>query len=247
MKNEKACCIDCILLRLAFAIAVYFPAICSGEPEASPAVRITEVPGFLVQRGKASVAVRITGLHSKWLEEGMTYERNTIEVIDVSLALVKIRDPQGVEYVLPLNINTIVGEVGVRAKSDAPKPAILLPHVAESEAQKSRRRETVIYDVYPKKGFKPRVDDLDWDWIKSDQNPMRERPTNPVDREFNKWPSMNQAEKDAFIELYRQCGFEVSVVTDNKGVGMVSHRLQPPAGDAGATENQKPSPKTPKT
>ncbi|MCX6943517.1 MAG: hypothetical protein NT173_01910 [Opitutales bacterium] len=222
------------------------PLSAIGQTTRSSTSRITVVPGFLTQGTKALVAVRIEGLHSKWLGEGMSFEGNTILAIDVPNALVKIRDPLGAEYSLPLNISKIIEAPSIH-KKDGSKAASLLPHVPESEIQKARRTETVIHDIYPPRGFKPRTDDLDFDWIKSAQNPMRDRPMNPVDREFIKWPSLSQAEKDAFIELYRQCGYGINVSTDNKGVGMLSRRLQPPSENAGSKANKKPSPIIPKT
>ena len=235
-----------ILINLAFLVGVATAVGASDKAGTTELRRITEIPGFLVQTGKAQVAVSIEGKHSKWLEEGMTYEGNTIVRIDAAQAVVKIRDSRGDEYSLALNPSRIAGTLGLQPKFANPSQASLLPHVVESERSKGRRRETIIYDTYPPKGTTVRTDDLDWDWINSEQNPMHDRPANPVDPEFLKWPSMSKAEKDAFIELYRQCGYEISVITDNKGVGMISHRLQPKPG-GGVTEPKPASPVIPKT
>ncbi len=194
--------------------------------QAAPA-RISSVVGFLIARNQPTVAVKIEGLHSKWLQEGMSYEGNTIVAVDVPNAVVRVRDPSGKEYTLPLNISKIAPAPGLVPAPDGTKVAVALPHVTESKDQVSRRTETVVYDVYPPKGFKPRTDDLDFDWIGSDRNPMRVQPANPNGKDFLKWPTLTQAEKDAFIELYRQCGYDINVVTDNKGVGMLARRINP--------------------
>lgn len=208
------------LLLAAFLLVSPVCTLTGAEPHPE---RIAGVIGLLSINGSPRVVVQQNGTPSKWLEEGMEYRGNTIVSINLSTNLVTIKGSDGSLYTLPLNTSKIV--VGDAAPGLG-RAAMRMPDRPRRASSSSG--ETVVYELYPPKGTPVRVDDLDFAWINSDANPMKNNPINPAGREMLKWREMKPEEKDVFIETYRQCGWAVTVHDTNKGVGFSGTKLSPP-------------------
>jgi hypothetical protein len=186
--------------------------------------RITEVVGLLSSGDTPQVAVKMTGEPSKWLTTGMEYHGNTITDIDLEHDVVKVRSADGAAYTVPLNVAKI--GLGPGNVSGSRRAAVRLPSTPPSA--RTTPSDTVVFEVFPPKGTKVSVDDLDFAWIDSSANPMREVPVNPVGGEMLKWRTMTPDEKAAFVETYRQCGWAITVHDTNKGVGFTGQKLSRP-------------------
>jgi hypothetical protein len=211
--------LTCVVLALFISI----PRLFSEVPRES---RATNLSGLLRIGNLSSASLKINGRPSRWLKEGDAESGNHLIRINVEESLVVLRDPNNQLYELRLDPSTIqLTSPGTGDGQGTHIATKKLTPPAPDELKRALSRETVIYDVYPHPNYKSSIDRLDFEWIDSDANPMRKTPIYPTGKEVLKWRSKSDSEKQELLDLYRTCGWEMTVINSNKGVTMRGRKI----------------------
>ncbi len=135
-----------------------------------------------------------------------------------------LETPTGEERVVRLESAT-VGRVALQPAPPAePRRAeqqrVKLPRPADPRGPVPPEvaRASEIVDVFPAVGHVPSSEGLDWDWIQSDANPMKKMATVPSTAETAHWSKLNAAQRADLVELYRQCGWAITVFVRRNGL-----------------------------
>ncbi|MDX2152998.1 MAG: hypothetical protein SFV54_19805 [Bryobacteraceae bacterium] len=172
------------------------------------------------------MSLRVDGVPSRWLQVGDRVGGNVVLEIEAAGGRATLADSDGATYSIILG----QGSIGFgRSAGAATAPKLhRLSSLPPSEAEMARARATptIVLDTYPEPARTIRTDDLDFAWIESDANPMKQQPVYPVGGEMLKWPSRTPEQKAEFLDLYRNCGWDMTVVTTNKGVSLRGKRIQ---------------------
>lgn len=160
----------------------------------------------------------------RWLPVGARFAEHRIVRLDRTAGAVVLETPTGEERVVPLASAT-VGQVALRPAAPAERPAADRARVKLSPPSASRgpvppevARAGEVVDVFPPVGQVPSAEGLDWDWIQSDDNPMRKAPTLPSIAESSQWAKLTAAQRADLVELYRQCGWALTVYVRRNGL-----------------------------
>jgi len=168
------------------------------------------------------VAVGAHDQQPQWLQVGTMHRANQIVTLDLTTQILTIKDPAGDLYQLPLTqLEKSPGgpplDSSTRAKAG---PAVRLPQGAPPPGYKP----TVVHEVYPPEGMPRSKALLDWEWVDSEANPMRQT---PVPLTMSDWQKCRtDIERNDLIELYRQHGWEVTVKRTNKSLDIDYRKLR---------------------
>lgn len=187
--------------------------------------RVKAVKGIAKTGETDFIAAEMPDGSVKWLRSGIQYRGNKVLNVSIADNRVTFVDAENKEYSLKLDDSVVKFGSTPQDKPQVGSKPVMLPRVPPSEFSKAKSRPTITYDIYPPKGTAVDVSKLDFDWINSDQNPMKSRPIMPNDKEFKQWPDWAKDRKDEFVDLYMQCGWAVEVATDNKGVSINFSRV----------------------
>ncbi len=223
-------------LRLFLIVPLFWGWVAFAIPLiAAEPVRASNLSGIMVERGRSLVMIKVNGTQSRWLSEGEDYAGNKVIKIDAKGSVVEMNDSSGEAYSLRLDSETVLlGKIESNADSRSIRSK-QYPAPSVEEIQRARAKKGIVLDVYPPLGKARSLEGLDLDWINSDQNPMRDRPLNPDSKKFVHWASMSESEKEEFLELYRQCGWQMTVTTSNKGVALQGVKVGRREGSSAAT------------
>lgn len=189
--------------------------------------------GFCVLgEGREFVSLADASGGARWIPVGNRVDGHRIARLDRAGGVVTLVAPDGRELAVPLQGAT-VGDVKLRpATPDEARRAaadtaarVKLPGSAHRGDPTAPLSESEIVDIFPAPGSTPSAEQLDWAWIRSDENPMREMATLPSRAESAKWGRLTAAERADLVELYRQCGWAITVFV--KRNGLVAAAFQP--------------------
>jgi hypothetical protein len=131
----------------------------------------------------------------------------------------------------------------VRFGGKAPPGVMRLPGVRAASTSEEEDHTT-----YPPKGTPRSEEGLNWEWIYSEANPM---PTlrdtvGTLDRES--WQAMSDAERADVVELFRQCGYHLTVMVPKtgRGFGREVAEIKPPPDYASRPRPASPPRSLPK-
>ncbi len=132
-----------------------------------------------------------------------------------------MQSPSGVDYDVPLTADP--------ARAPNANELVKLPFSAATGQGSTDAGDRVkVYEVFPAPGTIRAVGGLDWNWIQSSSNPMQKLPIIHKGTLTRKWRKMSQQEKADFIEVYRQCGWEITVNDNSVGVGVNYRKIEKP-------------------
>lgn len=162
---------------------------------------------------------------ARWLPVGARIADHRIVRLDRTAGTVTLETPTGEERIVRLETAT-VGRVTLRPatpeeRTRAEQQRVRLsppadPRVAVPPPEVVRAGEIV--DIFPAADQTPSAEGLDWDWIQSDGNPMRKTATLPSIAESAQWSKLSAAQRADLVELYRQCGWAITVFVRRNGL-----------------------------
>lgn len=173
-------------------------------------VRVGEEVFVSVQRGETA---------ARWIRLGGRIEDDVLAAYDPATELLEVVRPDGTRHAVPLATAAtgrgdrqqgravrMEGQPAPTGRAIPPEPLKILETFPSSDAQRESSP-------------------LDWEFIRSPENPMRRLPIIPGDESLD-WISRPEVEKRAFIELYRQHGWKISVIASNHGVSLTYKRIK---------------------
>ncbi len=230
-----------LLLLVALGIGAQTTAADSGEARAS----LVFSGFFALGDGKQFVSLSSPDATPRWLPVGGSYVGYKIVRFDQENSVLLLADSAGAEFRLPLRAAVIAAEARskpIEAVQATAGPRVKLPgSPAGKTASAGALKESEIVDVFPPKGSVRSAEGLDWDWILSDENPMRRLATIPSQSESRRFATMSAEERAALTELYRQCGWHQTVfVKANGRVAVNCERINPPGSNLSGSSGSIP-------
>lgn len=194
--------------------------LCTGQLVAG---RIVVFRSVVVEKGDTVVSVRDADGPTAWVRVGGVFSGNRVVALSTDLKRLDIIDERGQQYSVPLEQSVIFGQptvtTGIRRL------------VGDSARPKSPGQDAAveIFEAYPPKGSLRSNQGLDWDFIKSSRNPLRDRPDSVL-KEYSKvsdWLLLPPQRKQALIEQLRQHGWHLQVVASSEGLSFLGRRASP--------------------
>jgi len=177
--------------------------------------------GYEVLGDVTFVRLEATGQPSRWVKVGEPYGDYVTERLDRAADVLHLRTRDGEKREAKLTVARIR-----EGRSDANR--VRFPAPSASASGRPAVKAVEVYSVYPP-GDAPRSEEgLDWAWIESKANPMRQLPLQPSIREQERLAQRSEAEKEELVELYRQSGWHVTITHDSAGVGISYRKITPP-------------------
>jgi hypothetical protein len=218
-------------------------ALPDSMPEASQTAAKIECRGyFALAEGKEFVSLARVGNSGRWIPVGGRFEDYRVGRLDRAGSAVVLLDASGTEHRVALELAVITTPA---PEVNATNARVRLPMPPVSEARKGPGpAESEIVDVFPADGTIPSTEGLDWDWINSPDNPMLKMATLPSISETKKWSKFTAAERAELVELYRQCGWAISVfIKANGRVGARYRKIEQPGVPRPAPSSQAGQPR----
>lgn len=189
---------------------------------ADGAARFEYFRGYFSLGEAMFVSVGAHDQQSQWLQVGTMHRANQIVALDLTTQILAVRDPAGELYQLPLTqLEKSPGGPPLDSSNRAKAvPAMRLPRGAPPPGYKP----TVVYEVYPPEGTPRSKTPINWEWIDSEANPMRQTPVQFTRSDWEK--CRTDAERNDLIEHYRQHGWEVTVKRTNKSLDIDYKKLR---------------------
>lgn len=174
------------------------------------------------------VSVGAQDQQPQWLQVGTIHRANQIVALDLTTQILTVKDPAGDLYQLPLTqLEKIPGASPVDSSTRAKAvPAMRLPKGPPPPGY----RPTVVHEVYPPEGTPRSKAPLNWEWVDSEANPMRQTPVRFTKSDWEK--CRTDGERNDLIEHYRQHGWEVTVKRTNKSLDIDYIKLRRDLQDA---------------
>lgn len=187
---------------------------------------------------------------ARWLPVGGRFADHRIVRLDRAAGTVTLETPTGEERIVRLESAT-VGRVALRPatpeeRTRAEQQRVRLPPPADPRVAVPPPdvvRAGEIVDVFPAADQAPSAEGLDWAWIQSAENPMKKMATLPSTAESSQWSKLSAAQRADLVELYRQCGWAITVFVRRNG--LVGANIAPiprpavPGATAGGAEPKK--------
>lgn len=189
-----------------------------------------------------------SGGAARWWPIGASVEGWRLVAFDRQRGQLTLENAAGERLAIPLRAET-VGQVALRPLTEmerghAARERVRLPRPSGPQVASSPelRRSAEIVDVFPALDSAPSADGLDWEWIESEDNPMRRVATLPSTAESAHWAKLSPAARADLVELYRQCGWAIRVFVRGNGLVAASiSRLERPTGNrTGASAEAAP-------
>lgn len=170
-----------------------------------------ELRGIVVEGDKPVASIINTEArvpNSTWLSVGQSVNDYVIQKIDVEQGLVTLRSQKHEQTLI------------LKKAAIQPFNNVYRLPVAEPK-QKSNVPENRVVEEYPNKDSISKNGTnsvpLNWDWIRSEKNPMRNAPSLPPLGISTVWKGMTEAQKEGMIQDYRQHGWNVLVRAHERG------------------------------
>lgn len=203
---------------LAFAGAAH----ASEKQSAAPSTEPISFRGYYFLRAKPYVSLQREEQH-QWVEVGGVFFGYTVLSLDSEGKTVTLRDRNGLESKLGVSSLPATNLHGPKKVSASFAERFARP----LGLGKGEIRPTEIIEVFPSQDTPRKVADLNWEWIRSEKNPMREKAALPMGLEAAAWAEMNNQQKTDLVELFRQHGWALTGVITNKGIDFHAIRLTP--------------------
>lgn len=153
------------------------------------------------------------GKDAKWVKVGESFHEYRLVRLDTAADLLYLQGAAQGEIAVKL----ARARVKLGGASQAPV-RLPVPRTPSPRSGPVPLNET--YSVFPANEIQRSEAGLDWDWIESERNPMRRAPIQPSIAEQEQWPHLSEAEKGELVELYRQCGWHITISHRSSGVGL---------------------------
>jgi hypothetical protein len=207
------------VLAAVVCLALMMPAILGAKED--PATW-TFRGFFVLGDGKEFVSLSRPGHEARWVPVPGNIQGHRIAKLDRAKQVVTLVTSAGEELLVRLEGATI----GTVKLQPAPAPEIVeteagprvkLPVPAGARPERPTPPGAEVVDVFLAKGTVPSTEGLDWDWIRSDDNPMKKMATVPSISETKNWGKLTPEQRADLIELYRQNGWAITVFVTRSG------------------------------
>lgn len=186
---------------------------------------------FALGDGNEYVSLSSRSGDGRWVPIGGRFEQFKLAQFDRAAGVLTLVSDSGEKRVISLEAAPVrVAGNSVRPAIDGAKVRFSPTGTAVPESR-TLPREFEVVDVFPPEGGIPSAEGLDWEWIRSEANPMRNQATLPSLDESRKWANLTPAQKQDLVELYRQCGWALTVYVRRKGLVAAKFAAIPRPGE----------------
>lgn len=199
---------------------------------------------FVLGDGKEFVSLSRPGHEARWVPVPGSIQGHRIAKLDRAKQVVTLITASGEEMHVPLE-GAVIGKVKLQP---APPPEVVqteagprvkLPVPASAGLERPTPPGAEVVDVFPAPGTVPSTEGLDWDWIRSDDNPMKEMATVPSISETKNWGKLTPEQRADLIELYRQNGWAITVYVKRSGYIAANFKAITPPQSVEASDRKR--------
>jgi hypothetical protein len=185
--------------------------------------RVKELRAIVHERDVTLALLTVANGRPTWIKVGQKLGENVLVSADPATEVAVMRDEKGESYSLTM-IRAMVNEEASPAKMQPPPNFVPDPRLANFKPP-----PYIVYESYPEPGTRRSNEGLDWEFILSDRNELRNPypffksymgPNAVVD-----WLLLGSEQKAALVEKLRQHGWHMQITASSHGLGISAQRI----------------------